>query len=308
MNDFVLDRDEESVLEFAGVEKRFDKTNALSGLTFSVPRGSVVGFVGRNGAGKSTAIRCLVGLQKPTCGQVRLFGQDPWNLPVADRQRVGYLSETEVPFQWATTRELIRFCKPLYPNWDEAIEENVIKRFRVDVTKKLRAMSLGQRRAVGLLLAICPRPEVLILDEPAANLDAVLRREFLDQVLELVADADRTVFFSSHLLTDVERVADRLALIHDGEILLYQELDSLKENVRRLRMVFPDSAPSEVKVPRALRVRRHGREVLATVVGYSDETVRQLEKDTGATIETHSLGLEEMFIDLVGDDSPVLAA
>jgi len=308
MSDLVLERDTDSLIEFDRVGKRFGKTDALTELTLSVPRGTVVGLVGRNGAGKSTAIRCLVGLQKPTQGTVRLFGKDPWDLDVSDRQRMGYLSETEIPFPSTTPHDLIRFCRPLYPQWNSAIEENVIDRFRIDVKKKLRTMSLGQRRAVGLLLAICPRPEVLVLDEPAANLDAVLRREFIDQVLELVAEADRTVFFSSHLLSDVERVADRLALVHAGEILLYQEIDQLKENVQRLRIVFPEEAPTDVRIPRALRVRNHGREALATVVGYSQDTVKQLERDIGATIETHTLGLEEMFIDLVGDDSPVVAS
>ncbi|MEM7262860.1 MAG: ATP-binding cassette domain-containing protein [Planctomycetota bacterium] len=137
MTDFLLDRDPSPVVEFEDCAKEFDRTPALRGLTFSIPRGAVVGFVGRNGAGKSTAIRCLVGLQQPTRGTVRLFGEDPWTLEPSTKQRLGYLSETEIPFPWATTNELIRFCQPLYPNWDEALAAKIVERYRLDPKKKL---------------------------------------------------------------------------------------------------------------------------------------------------------------------------
>ncbi|MBI4230999.1 MAG: ABC transporter ATP-binding protein [Planctomycetes bacterium] len=290
---------------FDNVVKRFGKTEVLRGFSLSVPRGSVVGFVGRNGAGKTTAIRCLMGLQKPTEGRVELLGCDPWDLDVPTKRRIGYLSETGVPFPWATADDLTGLCAPLYPDWDAGLERNLLERFQIDRRKKLRALSLGQQRAVGLMLALCPRPEVLVLDEPAANLDAVVRRGFLEQVLALVAKEGRTVFFSSHILSDVERVADRLAVIHEGRLLMDRPTDTLKESVRRLRLVFLGEPPEDLAIPGAVRLRRAGREVLVTVDGYAPGMEDALARSTGAQVQAQAVGLEEMFIDLVGDGGRV---
>ena len=291
----------DTALSFEGVVKRFGKVEALRGLTLSVPRGSVVGFVGRNGAGKSTAIRCLVGLQKPTEGAVRFLGRDPWDMDVEAKQRLGYLSERGVPFPWATAEDLVGLCAPLYPRWDAALEKDMLSRFGIDPKRKLSAMSLGQQRAVGLLLALCPRPEVLVLDEPAANLDAALRREFLEGVLELVRQEGRTVLFSSHILSDLERVADRIAVLHEGRLLLERGTDALKEKIRRLRLVFGGEAPPSLEVAGLLRMRRQGREILATVDGYEEGMAERLRARTGAvSAEALPIGLEEIFIDLVG--------
>lgn len=222
------------------VTKRFGQTEALKGLTLTVPCGGVTGFVGRNGSGKSTAIRCLVGLQRPDAGRVTLLGQDPWDMDPATKRRLGYLSERGVPFPWATADDLIGLCAPLYPQWDAAVERDLLTRFRIDRRRKLKTLSMGQQRSVGLLLALCPRPEVLVLDEPAANLDPVLRREFLDQVAALVQGTGHTVFFTSHILSDVERLADRIAVIHEGRLVMEGALSELKARSGGLEALFLD--------------------------------------------------------------------
>jgi ABC-2 type transport system ATP-binding protein len=294
----------EAAAHFSGVTKRFGKVTALAGLSLAIPRGSVVGLLGRNAAGKTTALRCLVGLERPDAGEVRLLDRDPVHLDVAARQRIGYAAEQGVPFPGATVASLIRLCAPLYPTWDRALEEQMLGRFGIDPRRKLKTLSNGQQRAVGLLLAICPRPEVLILDEPAANLDAVVRREFLETVLALVGDGDHTVVFSSHILTDVERVVDRVAIIHQGQLLLDRSLDDLKEQARRLRFIFEGRAPRAIDLPGLVAVRRADRELLATVVGYDPEATTRVAASLGAHVEAHPLGLEELFIDLTGNDDP----
>ena len=292
----------ETAFRFEGVVKRYGRVEALRGLTLSAPRGSVIGFVGRNGAGKSTAIRCLVGLQQPSEGKVELLGENPWELDVPTKQRLGYLSERGVPYPWATPEELIRFCSPLYPRWDDEMERSLLERFGIDRKRKLKTLSLGQQRAVGLLLAVCPHPEVLVLDEPAANLDAVVRRGFLEQVLALVREEGRTVLFSSHILSDVERVADRIAVLHQGRILLDRQMDALKEQVRRVRLVFEGEPPAAVEIPGVLRLRRSGKELLATVDHFEELLPARLKQGTGASfVESLPLGLEELFIDLTND-------
>jgi ABC-2 type transport system ATP-binding protein len=290
--------------QFSNVTKSYRGASALRGLTVSVPTGSVFGLLGRNGAGKSTALRALVGLERVDGGEVRVLDHDPLTLDVEMRRRVGYLSETGVPFPVATAASLIRLCAPLYPDWNRALEEQVLARFQIDPRRKLKDLSLGQQRAVGLLLAICPQPELLVLDEPAANLDAVVRREFLETILSLIGEENRSVIFSSHILSDVERVADRVAIMHRGRLLIERPLDELKEQVRRLRFMFDGPSPEVLDLQGLLAVRRSPREVLATVIGYDDAAIGRTAETLHARVEVQSLGLEELFIDLVRDEDP----
>ena len=294
---------------FVNVSKRFGSHDALSGLTLEIPRGSVVGLLGRNGAGKSTALRCLVGLQVPDSGEVRVLDSDPMNLSIDVRRRIGFQAEKGVPFPEAKVAKLIQFCAPLYPNWDRELEAQMLSRFGIDANRPLSLHSQGQQRAVGLLLAICPRPELLILDEPAANLDAVVRRDFLDTVMSVAAEEGRTVIFSSHILSDVERAADRVAIIDRGKLRLEQSLDDLKEQTRRVRFMFDGQAPRELDLAGVVAQQRSEREILATVIGYDAEATARAAATLRADVEAQPLGLEDLFIDLVGaqDDEGVAA-
>lgn len=298
----------DAAFSFERMSKRFGRVEALKDVSLEAPRGSVIGLLGRNGAGKSTAIRCLVGLQRPSSGRASLLGVDSWDLPVPVKQRMGYLSDQVLPFPRATAEDLIGFCGRLYPRWDDDLARDILLRFGIHSRRKLRDLSLGQQRTVGLLLALCPRPEVLVLDEPAANLDPVVRREFLDQVLELVAEEGRTVLLSSHILSDVERVADRIALLHEGNLLLYRETDEIKERTRRLRFIFPADPPLRLGVPGVVCERRAGREVLITTEAFRDDLPARLAAETGAQVEVQPIGLEELFIDMVGDRDQSRAA
>lgn len=294
-----------SCVRFSAVEKRYGRTRALTDLNLEIPRGSVFGLLGRSGAGKSTVLRTLVGLERADRGEVRVLDRDPLALDVETRQRIGYLSEGGVPFPAANASSLIRLCAPLYPSWNHVLEDQILARFHIDPRRALRQLSLGQQRAVGLLLAICPQPELLILDEPAANLDVVVRRELIDAVLGLVGQGNRTIIFSSHILSDVERVADRVGILHQGRLLIERPLDELKEQVRRLRFMFDGSSPEELDLPGVLAVRRAPREVLVTVIGYDDAAIEDVARTLRARVEIQPLGLEALFIDLVGDQSPM---
>lgn len=227
---------------FIGVEKRFGESRALRGLDLTVPVGTVLALVGRNGCGKSTAIRCLLGLERPDAGRVELLGEDPWSMGPGTKRRLGYLSERGVPFPWASAEDLTSFCAPLYPRWDGALQAELLARFRIDPRRALKTLSLGQQRAVGLMLALCPCPEVLVLDEPAANLDPVLRRVLLETVKALAAASRRTVLFSSHVLTDVARLASRVAFLHEGRLAVEGETAVLAERPGGLEGLFLEVA------------------------------------------------------------------
>jgi ABC-type multidrug transport system ATPase subunit len=291
----------EASVVFEGVRKSFGRTQALRGFDLEVPKGSVVGLLGRNAAGKSTALRCVAGLERPDAGTILVLGRDPKTFDVPLRQRVVYLAETGVPFPGARVSHLISLCAPLYPRWDYALQDRMLAQFGVASDRKLKELSLGQQRAVGIMLAVCPQPELLVLDEPAANLDTVVRRELLETVLRLIGDGERTVIISSHMLGDVERVADRVAIMHAGQLLLQAPLDELKERSRRLRFSFADAPPETLALPGLVSLRRGSRELLATVVGYDEGATAEVAAAHGAHVEAAPVGLEELFIDLVGE-------
>ena len=269
----------------------------LQGLDFRVSRGSIYGFLGRNGSGKTSALKTLAGLIRPESGSVRVLGGDPWTFGADERQRVGYVSEKQSLPPLSRIAKLVKFCAQLYPAWDHELCDGLLSRFQIPLKSRVHKLSLGQQRLLAFVLALAPRPDVLLLDEPAANLDVVARREFLDQILELIRDGKKSVLFSTHILSDVERVADRVGILSDGRLVVDESLDDLKESVRQLRFFgFQGSPPAEI--PGALRVRRDKDELMAVLRLSGPEAPAQLAARLGCEVEDNPLSLEDLFIEL----------
>lgn len=269
----------------------------LQGLDFRVSEGSIYGFLGRNGSGKTTALKTLAGLIRPESGLVRVLGGDPWTFGAVERQRVGYVSEKQSLPPLSRVSKLVKFCAQLYPAWDHELCDGLLSRFQIPLKSRVIKLSLGQQRLLAFVLALAPRPDVLLLDEPAANLDVVARREFLDQILELIRDGKKSVLFSTHILSDVERVADRVGILSDGKLVVDESLDDLKESVRQLRFFgFQGAPPTEI--PRALRVRRDKNELMAVLRLNGPDAPAQLAARLGCQVEDNPLSLEDLFIEL----------
>ena len=186
----------------------------------SITRGSVLGLVGENGAGKTTLIKHLLGMLKTQAGSVQVFGRDPVSDPVEVLAKVGYLSERRDLPGWMRVDEFMRYTQAFYPKWDEKYADQLLEQFQLDPTQKINTQSQGQQAKTGLLTALAYRPELLILDEPSSGLDPVVRRDILEAIILVVADEGRTVLFSSHLLEEVQRVADHLVMLQDGRVAL----------------------------------------------------------------------------------------
>ena len=216
------------VIEITGLTRRFGSRLALDGVTLSVPRGAVYGLVGANGAGKTTLIRHILGLLRAEAGVVHVFGLEPVADPVAVLSRIGYLSEENDLPGWMRVDELIRYSRAFYPGWDDAYAEELRGTFGLDPSAKVKTLSKGQRARMGLLLALAYRPELLVLDEPSSGLDPIVRRDILEAIIRTIAHEGRTVLFSSHLLDEVERVADQVTMIADGRIVVSAPLEQLK--------------------------------------------------------------------------------
>jgi len=213
-----------------GLSKRFGRRLAVDNLTFEVPAGSVCGFLGRNGSGKSTAIRMMMNLLDPTAGRVTLLGLDSRRDHTALMRRVGYVSELPVPYEWMKVKALVRFTAEFYPVWNHGRVNELLDRFSIDREQKVHLLSRGTRAQLALALALGGDPELLILDEPATGLDVIVRRDFLESIIQLIQLEGRTVLFSSHLLHEVERVADQVVIIDDGSLVRSGSMEDLKRS------------------------------------------------------------------------------
>jgi len=228
----------ESVITISELTRRFGATTALDSVSLSLPRGAVYGLVGANGAGKTTLIRHILGLLRAESGSVRVFGLDPVADPVAVLSRIGYLSEENDLPGWMRVDELIRYTSAFYPKWENDYAEELRRTFALEAAAKIKDLSKGQKARAGLLIALAHRPELLVLDEPSSGLDPLVRRDILGAVIRTIADEGRTVLFSSHLLEEVEQVADHVTMISYGRIVLSAPLDAIKESHRSLNEAF----------------------------------------------------------------------
>ena len=220
------------VIAVSGLTRRFGAKTALNAVTLTIDRGGVYGLVGANGAGKTTLIKHILGLLRAERGSVRVFGKDPVEEPVNVLSRIGYLSEENDLPGWMRVDELIRYSKAFYPGWDDAYAEELRTRFGLEKGAKIKNLSKGQKARAGLVIALAYRPELLLLDEPSSGLDPIVRRDILAAVIRTIADEGRTVLFSSHLLNEVEQVADHVTIIREGTIVVSAPLGEIRESHR----------------------------------------------------------------------------
>jgi ABC-2 type transport system ATP-binding protein len=283
-------------VEITGLSRRFGPKLALNDVSLQVRRGHVFGLVGANGAGKTTLIKHVLGRLKPESGSVRVFGFDPVADPVAALGRIGYLSENRDLPAWMRVDELLRYTQAFYPKWDENYAEELRQQFGLDPRAKIKTLSRGENAKAGLLIALAYRPELLLLDEPSSGLDPVVRRDILEAIIRTVADEGRTVFFSSHLLEEVERVADDVAMMFNGQIVLAGALDDVKDNHHRLVLRFDSPQSSAPTVPGVLRITGSGQEWTAICNGKREEAVAAAARAGGRVVAEDSPSLDEIFV------------
>lgn len=275
---------------------RFGGKTALAGVSLTVPRGVVFGLVGENGAGKTTLIKHILGLLRAQIGEVRVFGMDPVAKPRETLARLGYLSEQRDLPDWMRVQALAEHCRAFYPGWDPAYAAELIALFELDPAARIRTLSRGQRAKAGLMAALAHRPELLLLDEPSSGLDPVVRRDILSAVIRTVADEGRTVLFSSHLLDEVERVADIVAMIHHGKVLLCEPLDALKERHRAVVVGFPNPLDAPPAIDDVIAWQGSGREWTALCNGRPDAFRAALTAAGGEVISETTPTLEDIFV------------
>jgi ABC-2 type transport system ATP-binding protein len=294
---------EELIIEATGVRKTYGNVEALKGLDLRVPRGAVCGLLGRNGAGKTTTIKVLLGMVRPTAGQARVFGLavDDAEASVAIRSRTGFVSEDKDLYSGMTVGELLRFTPGFYPNWRADLASAYLTQFELRADAAVKDLSRGMRTKLALLLAFSTGAELLILDEPTSGLDPAATEQVLKLLVKQAAAEGTTVLFSSHQLADVDQIADHVAIVDRGRIVVDGALDDVRAAYRRIQLVFDGAAPDAAFKSRGVvGTRREGR-VLSVLSNAGEEgVVAEARALNPRSIDVHPVTLKEIFLETVG--------
>jgi len=285
------------VIEIQNLVRRYGKHDAVNGLSLRVTPGKCYGFFGRNGAGKTTTIKCLLNLLRPDAGTVRVFGLDPRRDEVAVKSRLAYVPDFVAFYPWMTVRDTLQYLASFRHEWNRDIEADLLQRFQLDAAKKTSSLSKGQRTQLALIGAICPEPELLVLDEPTSGLDPIVRREFIETVIGAYQSGDpgrRTVFVSTHLISEFEGLIDEFTIIEQGRELLTMNADAARNRFKKIRARFAEEPT--IHLPGALRFKQSGREVEILANGNSEALLGVLKSHQPENIWTESLTLEEIFV------------
>jgi ABC-2 type transport system ATP-binding protein len=288
----------ELAIETRDLVKRYGSIAAVDGLSLSVPRGAVYALVGRNGSGKTTTIRMLLDLAQPDAGTARVLGMDAHAERVEVLERVGYVSDRPLLSGW-TGEQLVRFNRGFYPRWSDELVARYVRVFDIPMKQRFRNLSRGNQTKMWLLLALAQQPDVLVLDEPTAGLDPVVTDQLLRVLVEDVAAEGRTVFMSSHHLSEIERIADWVGMIDKGKLLLEAPMEELRTRFRRIQVA---GVSEMVARGAAMRVRRSGASTEYVVRDGAEEFVDALERDGATVLQSSPMNLSEIFLECLGND------
>ena len=290
------------VVEAVDLRKNYDGVEAVRGLNLEVPAGSIFGFLGRNGAGKTTTIKVMLGMARPTGGRVHVFGlpADSPDASVDIRRRSGFVSEDKDLYDYMDVDEMIRLTSAFYPRWRADLAQRYLRVFELPSNRKVKALSRGMRTKLALLLALCRGAELLILDEPTSGLDRAVTEEVLQALVTHVASEEMTVFFSSHQIAEVDQIADRIAIIDRGRTVVTGPLDDLRENFRRIQLVFNGDAPEPAfRSPGIVRVRRQGRVLTMLSNAGAESILEEARAFNPVSIDVVPVTLKEIFLETV---------
>jgi ABC-2 type transport system ATP-binding protein len=297
----------DDVLSLTGLTVRYGRTTACEGVSLSVSRGAVYALLGRNGAGKSSLVRCLLGQQRPAAGRALLFGGDAWTTRARAMAKIGVVPEEPDAPPAMTAKQIADFCSRLYPKWDAEGVAGRLARFGVPANVPFGRLSKGQKGEVMLAAALGHGPELLVLDDPTLGLDVVARRALYEELVGELADRATTVFLTTHDLSGFEGIATRVGILKNGRLVLDEEMEQLKARFRRIRYgnTMTETRTefgNELDAFEAVRVKVRGWGIEAVVANYEDEAFERFRKADGVVdAEASALSLEEIFLAVAGE-------
>jgi len=284
----------EPAIKIEGLHFSYGRKQVLKGVNLEVPKGSIFGFIGRNGTGKTTTIKTLLGLQKPHSGRCIIGGLDSSKNTLEIRKRTGFMAEDQQMYGWMKVSRIIKWVAGFYPNWDYKFADELAEILRLPMNVKVKTLSKGQNSSLALLLALGHRPDIVILDDPTLGLDPIARKDFLRHVIDLLQSNSVTVFFSSHLLYEIEPVADHIAILDDGVIIKAGKTEELRDNIRKF-ILTPTSEADFSHLPGILDVLKVGDNISITIEDCSEEKRNRLKSLSSNGMTEIALNLDEIF-------------
>jgi len=285
----------ESVIELKNLTRHFGKTVALDQVSLALAPGHIVGLLGANGSGKTTLLRHVVGLYLPQEGECRTLGCLAGDLTPELMARIGYVAQEGELLEWQTVRQLIAYVRAYYPTWNGTLEERLVQEFELPPKARVASLSPGVRQRLAILLAVCPEPDLLILDEPASGLDPIARGQFLDLLLEIIQSPDRTIIISSHILGDVEKVIDHALIMHAGRLVRDCPYEELQEEFARLVITGSATLPNPLPFAGIQSAKVSGRDAEVVVRHPDPAAIRAFEASHQAKVERRGLDLEDLY-------------
>lgn len=280
------------------LSKRFGDRTILNAVSVAAERGEVIGVLGKNGAGKTTLLELLLGFGPPSSGFAFLFGEKSTEISDAVKSKIGFVPQQDELVDFLVGRQQLALAASGYGSWDPVLAARLSSEWGIPLEQRIQSMSVGERQKLSLLVALAHRPELLVLDEPVASLDPVARRAFLQQIAEISADGERTVLFSSHIVSDLERIADRVWILKDGALAWCGELDTLRESVVRLHIRSRRALPETLSIPETMSSHVDGAGATVAVMRWQPTQRDALARRLDAQIEVENLGLEEIFLEM----------
>ena len=290
----------EQAIEINALTRRYGQKKCLDDVSLRIPRGCVFSLIGANGAGKTTFLRHVMGQLRAQHGSVQVFGLHPIRQCTAMLERVGYLSEENDLPGWMRVEELMRYLQAFYRKWDTHLASRTIKDFDLQPSARISTLSKGQRARVGLVAAIAHHPDLLVLDEPSSGLDPLVRRDILNAIIRLMASEGRTVLFSSHLLDEVERVTDHVAILRQGKIIVAGPIEDVRRSHQMATVQFPTACDRPPEIPGMICWNGSGREWTGLAIIPLERIEHELLPLGGVVVESRSPQLEEIFLARAG--------
>lgn len=287
-----------NIIEIHNLNKRYGKLEVLNDFDLTVEEGSIYGFLGRNGEGKTTTVKILLGLDNKFSGDVTVINMNPVLSGDQIRQRIGYVPEVQLFPKWMTVSQLMNFTSPFYQTWDENYCQHLLGTFHLPRQRRIKHLSRGMVAKVSLVQALSHHPRLLILDDPTMGLDAVVRREFLESIVELIQEGGRTVFFSSHIIDEIERVADYIGILQKGALQLTGSVDEIKSQYKTIVAVFDQSPPDMKSLSGISRIKIEGNRMQIGCNDYSSELYDEILELGVRNIEVLDMSLEDIFVHL----------
>ena len=286
----------ENIVSVRNLTKEFGKNRALSGVDLEIPRGSVVGVLGPNGSGKTTLLKHITGLLRPSHGHVLTLGREALELTGGEIAKLGYVSQESELLDWLTVGETLDLARAHHPDWDDELATSLLERFELQRGRKVGGLSLGNKQRLSIVLGVSHRPELLLLDEPAASLDPIVRQDFLNLLMELIQDSERTILISSHILTDVEKVIDRVLIMDQGTVHCFQPLDDLREEYFRVELhALEGELPRELEFTGLKHLERDGAAAIITVHNPDRSRLERELAGLNCRTEIRNLDFEEIY-------------